>query len=371
MMMENNIKIAITAEFLCHSHFTGIENYLFHLVHSIAELNRINLTLICPPEIDRTLIPVNAEVYKHRSFSFFGTKFVSSLINPPRNLNEFSIVHCPTVVAPFFFKAGKNSNTKIIMTVHDIIPLIYPKYNILRRQIYFKYFLKYRLRFVDYFIVPSKAVKYDIENYFEIDPSRISVIHEGVTDNYKPSNFKKQNYILAVSTLEPRKNFKRIIDCYIKLKKENRIRDKLIIVGKTGWHFKEIIDIPEKLSDSIIFKGYIPEEQLIELYQQAKFFIYPSLYEGFGLPIVEAMASGCPIITSNVSSIPEVAGDAAFYINPKSNRQLIDGILKLSGDGNLRQKLALKGLKQAKKFSWKQCAEKTILLYEKIINGLM
>jgi glycosyltransferase involved in cell wall biosynthesis len=368
MLQKNKKNIAITAEFLCHSDFTGVENYIYNLIHAIAALNRINLTVICPSEIRETLVPENANIYKHNAFKLFGTRFISSLINPPKRLKEFSIIHCPTVVAPFFFKAGKKNNTKIVMTVHDIIPVLFPKFNIIRRHIYFKYFLKHRFRFVDHFIVPSNAVKEDLENYFNINPNLIEVIYEGVSEKYQLGHLEKQNFILAVSTLEPRKNFKRIIECYIKLKQKNKIDEKLIIVGKHGWYFKDIINIPENLKNNIVFKGYIPEEDLIQLYQSAKLFIYPSLYEGFGLPVLEAMACGCPTITSNNSSLPEVAGDAAFYIDPESEFQIMEGILKLSGDDNLRQNLAQKGLTQVKKFTWSQCAEKTISLYEKILR---
>jgi glycosyltransferase involved in cell wall biosynthesis len=369
-MKKNKLKIAVTSEFLRHEIFTGVEYYLYNLIHSIAILNRVNLNLICPPGIPRELIPENTIVHEHKPYDIMGTKFISALINTPDNLEQYDLVHCPTVVAPFFFKPKKNKKLKVVMTVHDLIPNIYPKLNIFRRRIYFKYILKYRFRYVDYYIVPSNAVREDLIRIFNIEPKRISVIHEGITDKFRPSDtMKKEKYILAVSTLEPRKNFKKIIDCYIQLKKNNKIEEKLVIVGKKGWYYKDILKIPEELSKYIIFKGYVPEYQLIELYQKAKLFIYPSLYEGFGLPILEAMASGCPVITSNTSSLPEVAGDAAFLVNPTKKTEIKNAILNIIENKDLADDFICRGLKRAKKFSWNQCAEKTISFYEKVIEN--
>ena len=172
--MNNNkkIKIAVTAEFLCHSHFTGIENYLYNIVHSIASFDSIDLCLICPTYTPRSLLPTKATIYNHNAIDILGTKFISSLINPPKNLNDFEIIHCPTVVAPFFFNAGQKDRVKVVMTVHDLIPMLFPKFNIIRRRIYFNFFLKYRFRFVDHFIVPSESVKRDLQNKFSKDKGK-------------------------------------------------------------------------------------------------------------------------------------------------------------------------------------------------------
>lgn len=360
--------IAITAEFLCHEQFTGVEKYLFELSHNIAFLNHVNLTLVCPREINEKLLTKRINIRKHNSFKAFGTRFLSALINPPEGLNQFSLVHCPTVVAPFFFHVDKEKKTKVIMTVHDLIPILFPKFNIKRRIIYFKYILKYRFRYVDHFIVPSKSVKKDLMQHYHIQSNKIDVVYEGVSKSYKPNNRSKKNFILAVSTLEPRKNFKRIIECFIRLKEANKIDEQLIIVGKAGWYYRDIINIPDKYRDSIIFKGYVTEEKLIELYQRAKCFVYPSLYEGFGLPVIEAMACGCPVITSNRSSLPEIAGDAAILIDPENNAELENAIQNMLKDHSLRERLIRKGLERAGNYTWEECAKKTIDVYKKVLN---
>jgi glycosyltransferase involved in cell wall biosynthesis len=369
-MPFKKLKIAITSEFLCHNTFTGVEYYLYNLIHSMAKLNIVQLTLICPPETPRELIPDNAKVHQHKPFNLFGTKFLSSLIQYPDNLGLYDIIHCPTVVAPFFFKPRKNKKMKVVMTVHDLIPLLFPKFNIFRRRIYFKYILRYRFRYVDHFIVPSNSVQKDLIQIFNIEKKRVTVIHEGVSEKFQPLNeLEKENYILAVSTLEPRKNFKRIIESYISLKKNKNIDEKLIIVGKEGWYYKDILKIPKQFSKNIIFKGYVSEDKLIKLYQKAKMFIYPSLYEGFGLPVLEAMACGCPVITSKTSCLPEIAGDAAILVDPTSTVEIENAMISLIKNKDCANSFIYKGLRRAKNFTWSRCAEKTFMIYKKVLTN--
>ena len=169
---------------------------------------------------------------------------------------------------------------------------------------------------------------------------------------------------MGVSTLEPKKNFIKLIEAYILLKEKHNIIEKLVITGKDGWFFKKIIDIPAKYKRDIIFKGYVSNEKLVEMYQKAKIFVYPSMYEGFGLPVIEAMACGCPVITSNVSSLPEVAGSAAYYVNPYRVEDIERGLNFLLNNKSLRVDFSQKGLRQSRKFSWQTCAEETIKVYK-------
>jgi len=219
------------------------------------------------------------------------------------------------------------------------------------------------------FIATSQNTKKDLIDRFNISPEKIEVIYEGVSDRFKPGKQKKQNFVLAVSTLEPRKNFVRIIQSYINLREKFSAAEDLIIVGKKGWHFKEILNIPPEYESHIDFTGYVSENKLIELYQTAKIFVYPSLYEGFGLPVLEAMACGCPVITSNVSSLPEVAGDAAILVDPYNTDALTDAMHKVLTNENLRERLAVMGLERAKKFSWERCARETLNVFNTLGNA--
>jgi glycosyltransferase involved in cell wall biosynthesis len=169
--------------------------------------------------------------------------------------------------------------------------------------------------------------------------------------------------------LEPRKNFKGVINAYIQLKSKNRIKERLIIVGKKGWNSDGLFDIPENVRKCIIFAGYVKENILIKLYQNARLLVYPSFYEGFGLPVLEAMASGCPVVTSNVSSLPEISANAAILVNPHDSGQIADAMMKVLSDQSLSKDLANRGLMRTKKLTWKNCALQTLNVYEKVTTG--
>ena len=186
--------------------------------------------------------------------------------------------------------------------------------------------------------------------------------------------FKKKHditfpFILYLGTLEPRKNLKSLILAYNEIKKKFP-EYKLIIGGAKGWGYKNIFQIIDNLGidKDIIFTGYIPEKDLPSLYNSAELFVYPSFYEGFGLPPLEAMACGTPVITSNTSSLPEVVGNAGIMVDPNNVNQLADAMYKVLTDDNLRRDMIKKGLKRAKMFSWKKTAKETLKVYEEVYN---
>lgn len=364
------MRVGITAELLLNTEFTGIENYIFNLSENLSLTNKHDINLIFPLETvshkDVGLSMFHYSPPLSRIKMPFQSCLIASLINYPRELKGFNVIHIPTVTAPFFFRP---LGVKVVMTVHDIIPNLFPKWHPLKRRLYFKYFLKYRFKFVERFITVSENTKKDLINFFNINENKIDVVCAGVSKNYQQNlELNKDDFILGVSTLEPRKNFKRLIDAYIYLKEKYNIVEKLYIVGKEGWFFKGILNIPQKYKQNIIFKGYVSEEELIQLYQTAKLFVYPSFYEGFGLPVLEAMACGCPVITSNTSSLPEVGGDAALYVNPEDTDQVAEKIYQVLSDQNLQNDMSQKGVKQAGKFSWEKCAQETIRVYERVMN---
>ena len=358
------MKIAITVEALKNKYFAGVEQYIYNLTCQLLSRSELDLTLVAPSDFPYSLFPAHTRVIYHDPTLVLGSGFVSAVFSSPKNLSNFDLVHCPTVTAPFFFRP----NSRVVMTVHDLIPLLFPRWQTTRRVLYFKYFLKYRFRFVDRFIAVSNTTKQDLIDLFEIPEDKIDVVYEGVSDQFRPIEKKREDFILAVGTLEPRKNFKRIIEAYISLRTEKKISDKLIIVGKKGWLFDDILTIPEAFQDDIIFKGYVSEDELIRLFQTAHFFIYPSMYEGFGLPILEAMACGCPVITSNTSSMPEVAGDAALLVDPYQIEEIKNAIYTLTNDAELCTKMSTEGIGRASRFSWQHAAAQTSQVYEKALT---
>jgi glycosyltransferase involved in cell wall biosynthesis len=176
------------------------------------------------------------------------------------------------------------------------------------------------------------------------------------------------NYILFVGTLQPRKNIAKLIEAFAEIKNK---KIKLVVVGKKGWLWEEIMQAPEKygVKERVKFLDFVGDEDLPSLYKNASCFVLPSLYEGFGLPVLEAMKYGCPVLTSNVSSLPEVGGDACLYFDPKSTDEIAQKIDQVISDEKLRQEMIEKGYNQVKKFSWEKTAKETLNVLEKLAKS--
>ncbi len=261
--------------------------------------------------------------------------------------------------APLFYR-------KQIVTIHDLSFLKYPQW-FSRRFYYFYNFLIPRVtRSAQKVITVSNFSKNEISNVLNIPKKNIEVVYNAVSEKFRYDPFsKKKNYILAVSSLDPRKNF---INLILAFKKLSLREYKLIIVGTKNKIFSDskIRRLIEQ-TPNIEFTGYVPDEKLVKLYQQAELFIYPSLYEGFGLPPLEAMACGTPVVVSNVASLPEVCGDAAYYVNPYDVNDIAQGIEIVLRDEILRKELIQKGLKRVKFFSWEKSAKKLVEIIEEVL----
>lgn len=216
----------------------------------------------------------------------------------------------------------------------------------------------------------STNTKKEIQKLFKIPDSKIDVVYAGVdnpltitnddTDKTLKKLKIKKRFILFVGTIEPRKNVKNLIKAYSLLPPRIKKEYQLVLVGKKGWRADEIYDEAKKLKDRVKFLGYLKEKELAALYKKTTLFIYPSFYEGFGLPILEAMSYGSPVITSNATSMPEVAGDAAIMINPWRIKEITQAMEKIINNQNLREELIQKGYKQTNRFSWRKCAKKVL-----------
>lgn len=269
--------------------------------------------------------------------------------------------------------------TKKVVVVHDVIFLKHPGYHLPSRKYYFGLFDFLASVFADRIITDSKASLTDFLELFPYASKKSSVIYLGKSNLFRPdldsakvenikNKYKTGNqYLLFIGTLEPRKNIKNLILAFHKVSQE--IADyKLVITGRKGWHYEKILLLPEQLNlkEKVIFTDYIDEEDKPFLIAGAKIFIYPSLYEGFGIPVLEALACGVPTITSNISSLPEVAGDAALLVEPSSVEELYLGIKKLLNDKVLYAQLKQKAIQQAKKFDWEKTARQTLNVYNSL-----
>lgn len=286
---------------------------------------------------------------------------------------KIDILHTPCPTIP-------GCKAKLVVTIHDLSFLKF-------REIFSNWSHYYQKRSLQIcsskataIIAVSTATKNDILKYTGISEERIVVIHEGVNSHFHPITeqalIKKTRdkyqlsspYILFVGTLEPRKNIHRLIEAFSELI-YNGIRNyQLVIAGKRGWFYKDIFKkvVELKLQEYIEFIDSPPDEDIPILMSGASLFVYPSLYEGFGLPPLEAMACGIPVVTSNVSSLPEVVGDAAILVNPMNTKELAEGMNVGLNDKTFRQHLIEKGIKRARLFSWEAMAKKTLSLYKNL-----
>lgn len=297
-------------------------------------------------------------------------------------LGAYDIYHSPFLPIPQELKGL--SKPKKVITIHDLIPHLFPSYfgewNVR--------IMKEILASIDadtYPVCVSEATKNDLCEATGISPDKVFVVHlaasedkfyqvrdneeiERILQKYNINIHKK--YLLSLATLEPRKNIERTIRSFLKLIQQEKIDDlNLVLVGTKGWDFETIfaeIKANPILKEKIIVTGFVADEDLAALYSAAMAFVYPSLYEGFGLPPLEAMQCGTPVITSDKSSLPEVVGDAGILVEPTDENAIAEAMLKLYSDKSLRLTLSKKAILQAQKFSWKKFTEKHIQIYQQI-----
>jgi glycosyltransferase involved in cell wall biosynthesis len=300
----------------------------------------------------------------------------------PISFENYNIYHSPFLPIPKELKGF--SKPKKIITIHDVIPHLFPQYF----GEWNKMIMHKILESIDEQTTPicvSEATKNDLCEATGILPERVSVIHLAAskdvfyqeTDKSKIERIlKKYNisaeskHLLSVSTLEPRKNIERTIRAFLKLIQQEHIKDlNLVLVGTKGWQFDSIFDEIKSnpvLKERIITTGFVEDEDLAALYSSAIGFVYPSLYEGFGLPPLEAMQCGTPVISSTKSSIPEVVGDAGILIEPTDETAISAAMFEFYQNTNLRKELSKKALLQAAKFSWGRFTDEHINLYSRL-----
>ncbi len=270
-----------------------------------------------------------------------------------------------------------------IVTVHDLTFMRFPQAFPQNKRRYLTHITARSCRRARVVIADSHATASDLQRLLTIPAEKIHVIHTGVDGRYRllpqeqvaAYRRKKgwpEQFILMVGTLEPRKNHLGLIEAYARYRRMTKTPLPLLIGGGKGWHFDEIFHRVQALGleEAIRFLGFVPWEDLPWLYNAAALFVYPSRYEGFGLPVAEAMRCGTPVITSNVSSLPEVAGDAALTIAPDEHEALAQAMLRILHTEPERQAIMRrKGQKQAARFSWERTAQQTAALYAHVLNS--
>ncbi len=370
------------------SYQTGVSNYTLNLVRNLIKLDKTNqyklfyssLRLPLPKEIQDLSKHANVSIYQFR----FPPTLLQILWNQLRLIPiEFLIGKCD-IFHTSDWTQPPTISAKTITTIHDLTPFLHPEWhhpkviNAHRRKMY------WAVKKCIHFICVSQNTQTDLLKLFpQINKQKTSVIYESAESKYgqflklsekiqqqKKDVIKKQygleNFILAQGTREPRKNLNRLINAFLIFKKKYpKTKIELAITGKYGWGN----DISTK-DPSIKILGFIPEKDMVALHASAICLAYPSLYEGFGLPIIKSLKVGTPVITSNNSSLKEIASECAILVDPMSENDIAKAIEKITQSQKLRQQLSQKGLEVAKQFSWTKTAQQTLQLYNFLLSTL-
>lgn len=387
-------------------HKTGTENYAYQLLKHLAKIDQKNQYIIYlrPGNVVQDWSNTSSRAKRgnliqheapsaspsHNDEGNFGwpENFQFKLLNYPRLWTQvglalqtfkdpLDILFVPSHTLPIIRKPG----LKTVMTVHDLGAEYLPGMHQLKQRLYLGVMTKIQLKTASKLIAVSQTTKDDLTKKVGIDKSRIEVVYEGLNslekndtkvNVLKDYDIDKHSYFFFVGTIQPRKNLARLLKSYAGflniVGKTNA--PKLVLAGGKGWLSEPIYALPKSLEieDMVIFTGRISDARLADLYKNALAFTFPSLFEGFGLPVLEAFSAGVPVMTSNSSSLPEVAGDAALLVDPNKTEEMIEGLLKLYNDKQLRETLSSKGFEQLKKFSWEKCAKETIEVLESTVN---
>lgn len=294
--------------------------------------------------------------------------------------DRLDLLHCPANTAPLFLPR----NVKLTLTVHDVMyalpkSVLPPSPSLYQRlgRMYYRLFAQRAVKRALWVMTVSECSRRDLERLFHLSSDRIRVVYEAgnptcrrvenrlPVDDVKQRNAIKGRFILALGGLDPRKNTLGVIQSFFGLRRMSALPIQMVIVGlpqAARKRFSKVV-LEMGLQEEVILLGFVTDPDLVTLYNGADAFVYPTLYEGFGMPVLEAMACGTPVITSSVGSIPEVAADAALFVDPHQHEEIAGAILRVISDAALRERMIEDGLAQARRFSWANTARQVLDIY--------
>ena len=357
----------------------GNETYIANLIKSLAEIDGDNLYTIY-------LANAGAAAQWRESFTSRYKNFSVRLLPPPTPLVRvpvyltYELFRRPVDVLHVQYTAPPFCRVPVIVTIHDLAFERMPETFTRRGSFQLKLTVRRTAKKAARIATVSEYSRQDLLDIYKLPPEKVVVTYNGVESSFTPRPSVpneaeevrrrfgvSRDFLLTVGSLQPRKNMVRLIRAYARLRSEREdFRPQLVIVGRKLWLASEIFDEVkrQRWADDVILTGYVADEDLPALYRAARAFVYPSLFEGFGLPPLEAMACGTPVVTSDVSSLPEVTGGAALLIDPNDERALANALIEIVSNERLRAELRERGIAQAKKFTWRDAAEKTLRLYQ-------
>ena len=388
---------------------TGVGLYAANLIQELYALQsteNFNLNIVYQPRFKQWLklnfaFPASFKNYSPQSLSLLPlpVRLTDLLVSLPfksainqfakyyyhnHNLKSANVISRPDIVHGTAYAVYPCPQSLKVMTIHDLAFMKYPEYLTKVSLDFHRNRVKNCLKWTDLIITVSESSKQDIVNYLNFDPQKVYVtpLASRYDDAWRQkiqnqAEFLKsqthydfrQPYILFVSTIEPRKNIAGIISAFNLLKNKYQVPHQLVLIGQNGWKSEPIFAAManSRWTHEIHHLKYLSDELLALFYSQASVFLYPSYYEGFGLPVLEAMNWGTPVITSNISSLPEVVGDAGIMIDPYDIHGICEGLWQIIGDQELSDNLSHRSLARAKLFSWQKTAQETLRAYKTIL----
>ena len=289
-------------------------------------------------------------------------------------IENIDLIYNPKLSIPIF------TQCKTVLVMHGAEQFVHPWAYRWHDRVYFSIANPIFCKRADAIIAMTHIGAKDIVKYMRADPGKVHVIHEAYNEKcrvlekdqvlqVKEKYALPDKYILFVGGLHPIKNFGNLLKAFAEIKGD--FPHKLVVVGFKRWKFSKDFQLIDKLGlhDDVFFPGYVADEEIPAFYNLADVFVFPSLYEGFGIPVLEAMACGCPLVTSKTGCSPEVTGDAAILVDPYNSESISDAVKAILKDSNLRERLIEKGFRRAKEFSWEKCAKDTLQLFEYLYDS--
>jgi glycosyltransferase involved in cell wall biosynthesis len=379
------VHVVIDARYVARRQ-SGVGGYTQRLIGALATIDRVN-RYTCLVEARGPGLAVQrpnvAEWPTRVSFEdhLLGDLWLLAYLPLRLRARRAHVYHGPAVFLPHV-KLG----FRTVVTIHDLVSFLFPETVPRKYSLYMRLMTRLAVHSADRIIAVSRATKDDLERTLGVAPDRIAVIHEAVGPEFAgphpPAAVAaavaryglRPPYVLFVGNLEPRKNLSRLIEAFAELRRRapaGNHRLQLALVGTRAWLHGGIERAVEAhgLGDDVVLTGYVPREDLPCLYAGAACFAFPSLYEGFGLPVLEAMAAGAPVVASRAGSVPEVAGDAALLVDARVPGELADALEAVLTDAVLRERLIARGRLRAGAFRWETVARRTLAVYEAVRGG--
>jgi glycosyltransferase involved in cell wall biosynthesis len=369
------MRVGIDARLVYYSQ-AGIGQYILHLVNGLAKVDEENEYVLLQSRKDDTTILERPNFRRISLWTPSHHRLERYSMNVELVRLGLDVLHSPDFIPPH------RPSCKSVITVHDLAFLLYPHFLTKESARYYGH-IDQAVRWTDHIISVSESTKRDTVQHLGVPEDKIAVVYEAANPIFRPIDRDRAReqvrdrhgvegpYILFVSTIEPRKNVPTLIRAVWQLMECYKEDVQLVLAGGKGWLFEDAFAIVEtlKMDSRVHFVGRVSSEDLLYLYNAAELLAHPAFYEGFGLPPLEAMACGLPVIVSNVASLPEVVGDAGLLIDPHDVDELTVGLWRVLTDDELRREMREKGLRQAERFSWERAARETIDIYRLVFEN--